>query len=410
MKRVNAFAPAGAVGGLQLVARPLSSWGAPRPGRISILAGLRTASSFPRRDRAIRPANPLRLGVLSIGAVTSCAAHASSLGASSGVDAGPAWGDQREREAQAAPPPRAAGACRPIGGLSEVAHLYRGFVVDLWGCLHDGVKPFETVPECLARMREDGRQLLFVSNSTQPRESISRHLVKMGIVVPPEEVLTSGDVVREQLARPADPVFLQSARRVFHLARPEMGRGGRGHGMVEGPLAAPVELVDSVADATLVLLSYFGDEDEDHAPVLAALQEAQRRGLPVVCTNPDRLSYNGDKKRFPAGHYAALYERMGGRAVYYGKPHAPIYAAALRRLRARGVPDPSAVLAVGDSLETDVAGGATQGMAGLLLACGVHQDVLRPAPDFSTFDAAAARPLCERHGVWPEYLLPVLRW
>eukprot|EP00741_Cyanophora_paradoxa_P016525 tig00020927_g15956.t1 len=297
-------------------------------------------------------------------------------------------------------------ACRPIQGVSEIASLYRGFIIDLWGCLHDGVKPYETVPQCLARMREDGRQLLFVSNSTRPGSNVAKSLRGMGLSIADEEVLTSGDVVREQLVSPTDDLFVSGGARIFHFAREEHG-GGTGHAMLAD---LPLTLVDGVAEATLVLLSYYCEEGEDDSDAVALLQEAQRRGLPVVCTNPDRLSYNGDKKRFPAGHYAALYERMGGRAVYYGKPHAPIYAAALRRLRARGVPDPSAVLAVGDSLETDVAGGATQGMAGLLLACGVHQDVLRPAPDFSTFDAAAARPLCERHGVWPEYLLPVLRW
>jgi ribonucleotide monophosphatase NagD (HAD superfamily) len=60
--------------------------------------------------------------------------------------------------------------------------------------------------------------------------------------------------------------------------------------------------------------------------------------------------------------------------AYVGKPHAPIFTAALERL---GQPDPARVLMIGDSLDHDVAGARRAGMLTLLLRSGVHRVATR---------------------------------
>ena len=108
------------------------------------------------------------------------------------------------------------------------------------------------------------------------------------------------------------------------------------------------------------------DTLEDYAPLLDA---ACRRGLPMVCANPDLVVIHDGKPALCAGALAEEYERLGGRVRWHGKPYPSVYDSCLGLL---GISDKRRILAIGDSLRTDIAGAAGAGIDSLLIAGGVH--------------------------------------
>jgi ribonucleotide monophosphatase NagD (HAD superfamily) len=90
-----------------------------------------------------------------------------------------------------------------------------------------------------------------------------------------------------------------------------------------------------------------------------------------------------------AGALAKWYEEAGGRVRWHGKPFRSVYDSCLRLL---GIADRSRILAVGDSLRTDIAGAAGAGIDSLLIAGGIHAEEFgktgEPAPDLLSIEAA----------------------
>ena len=129
----------------------------------------------------------------------------------------------------------------------------------------------------------------------------------------------------------------------------------------------------------------------------------------MLCANPDVVVAIGDDLVYCAGALAERYAAMGGNVVMFGKPHPPIYAAALERIaKLRGAPVPKArILAIGDGAFTDLAGAARAGIDCLFVTDGIHRDELRAAGrDLDAdalerlFAAAAARPVGLAHAVF----------
>jgi ribonucleotide monophosphatase NagD (HAD superfamily) len=137
----------------------------------------------------------------------------------------------------------------------------------------------------------------------------------------------------------------------------------------------------------------------------------QARGLVMLCANPDIVVERGGKLIPCAGAIAAAYEAIGGRTFYTGKPHRPIYEAALgRAARIRGVEriDASRVLAIGDAIRTDVAGAASVGADSLFIARGIHAGDL--AVEEGGFDPERARAWFSTQDHRPSAALDRLIW
>jgi HAD superfamily hydrolase (TIGR01459 family) len=166
----------------------------------------------------------------------------------------------------------------------------------------------------------------------------------------------------------------------------------------------PVETAEYVVCSGL-----FDDTTEtpDHYRDLMATMRG--RGLFMVCANPDLVVERGDERVYCAGAIADLYGAMGGEVLYAGKPHRPIYEAALAKaLCARGTAAaPGRTLAIGDSLRTDITGARALGIDGLFVSGGIHAEELgareRPSMDALSGMFAAA-------GVTPQAVTPRLVW
>ena len=105
-----------------------------------------------------------------------------------------------------------------LAGFSPLAARYDGFVLDLWGVIHDGVNAFPHAVDCLRRLRQANKRTLLLSNVPRPNAPVQAMMRHMGIADDLyTDLLTSGEAVRQALIDPPDLWWAELGRRVFHL-------------------------------------------------------------------------------------------------------------------------------------------------------------------------------------------------
>ncbi|MCB5943490.1 TIGR01459 family HAD-type hydrolase [Acidocella sp. KAb 2-4] len=275
-----------------------------------------------------------------------------------------------------------------MSGFSELARRYDGFIVDLWGVVHDGVRPLPGVLDCLARLREAGKRVVFLSNAPRRPHGIAAQLANMGVV--PElyhGIMSSGEAVFLMLRDRTDEAAALG-RRLYHLGPP------RDRDVFD---TLPYEEAGDPAAADFILNTgpddVLGPQDPElYRPVLAAGLKA---GIPMICANPDYEVIRAGQRIICAGLLAELYKAEGGVVIQRGKPDPAIYAPTLAMLGTA----PERTLAVGDSLRTDIAGATAAGIDACWVLSGIHA----LHPENAPAEAAA-------HGLTPRAVLPGLGW
>ena len=282
-----------------------------------------------------------------------------------------------------------------IDALSAIADRFDHVLLDQWGTLHEGNAVFPAARDCMAKLKAAGKHVLVLSNSGKRAHSNEARLEKLGL--PPADydgILTSGEVTWSGLRANAREPFADLGRSCFLITR------GGDHSIMDG---LDLTVVDDVQDADFILLGGLDDRVAEPRHWRDCLTSAAALGLPMLCANPDLTMFSA-KGLIPApGALARFYEALGGDVRYVGKPHAPIFEAALERL---GNPDPKRVLMAGDSLDHDIAGAKAAGMLTLFLTSGVHREALDSAPDPST----AVRILARSESRTPNWMMSRLAW
>jgi HAD superfamily hydrolase (TIGR01459 family) len=272
---------------------------------------------------------------------------------------------------------------RHLDGLASLAGHYDGFILDLWGVVHDGVKLYPHARKTIVRLRERGKRIVMLSNAPRRAFVVGQALTALGIE--PElydGVMTSGESVWEALLTRSDPWFAALGRRAFWLGPP------RDLPLLEG---LDIELALTPAEADFVL-NIGADEavsDTDVTAHLPALEDCLKAGLPMVCANPDLVIVRDGRRILCAGALAEAYAAMGGTFRQRGKPDPAIYGPTLALL---GVP-PDRVLAVGDALRTDIAGAASVGLESCWVLDGIHDLAGRPQEAETEATAAGLAPI-----------------
>jgi len=136
------------------------------------------------------------------------------------------------------------------------------------------------------------------------------------------------------------------------------------------------------------------------------LAEAAERGLPMVVANPDLVTVSGPQLVTMPGTLAKYYEDIGGGIVHrMGKPDPRIYLEALRMLGLEA----SDVVAIGDSMEHDIAGAVAMGIDSIFIAGGIHKQALMGEGDEGAVDEGVMAALCAQFGCTPTLVLPWFR-
>jgi HAD superfamily hydrolase (TIGR01459 family) len=289
-----------------------------------------------------------------------------------------------------------------VQSLAEISGRYRALFVDLWGCVHDGVKPYPGAVEALRDYRAGGGVVILVTNSPRPRTGVAEQIAQIGVTEDAyDDIATSGDSARLAMYRGA------VGTKVWHMGYADESGDGffTPPAILDDPL--PIERVDLDRAEGIVCT---GPEDPFADPSLMRPQflAAKTRGLKLLCANPDVVVDRGGRREWCAGAYAQLYTEMGGESLYFGKPHPPIYDLARRRLaRIADVGDAS-ILAIGDGPQTDAAGAMGEDLDLLFISGGLGAQETGTEVGGDP-DPARLESYLSEHGLSPAYTIGTLR-
>jgi HAD superfamily hydrolase (TIGR01459 family) len=262
---------------------------------------------------------------------------------------------------------------------------------DIWGVVHNGLEAFPEACEALHTYRQRGGTVILITNAPRPADSVQRQLRKLGVADDTyDAIVSSGDLTRHFVAdHPGKKMFWLGPERDNSIHR----------GL--DPVIGPLEQADYI-----VCTGLFDDETETPEDYRAMMLQALERKLPFVCANPDIVVERGDRLIYCAGAIAELYRELGGEVIFYGKPHRPIYERAMAlAAERRGHAAPlDRVLAIGDSVRTDLTGALGFGIDCLFVTRGIHSE------EFEGLDQLDPASVKELFGHPPRALTRELRW
>jgi HAD superfamily hydrolase (TIGR01459 family) len=275
--------------------------------------------------------------------------------------------------------------------LSDLVDGVEVILSDIWGVVHNGLESFPEACEALHTYRQRGGTVILITNAPRPADSVQRQLRKLGVADDTyDAIVSSGDLTRNFVAD-------HPGKKIFWIGPDRDSSIHRGLDAV----MAPLEQADYI-----VCTGLFDDETESAEDYRAMLLQAREHKLPLICANPDIVVERGDRLIYCAGAIAELYRELGGEAIFYGKPHRPIYERAMAlATERRGQPTSlDRVLAIGDSVRTDLTGALGFGIDCLFLTRGIHSE------EFEGIDQLDPASVKELFGHPPRALMRELKW
>ena len=275
--------------------------------------------------------------------------------------------------------------------LSDLVDGVEVILSDIWGVVHNGLESFPEACEALHTYRQRGGTVILITNAPRPANSVQRQLRKLGVADETyDAIVSSGDLTRNFVAD-------HPGKKMFWIGPDRDSSIHRGLDAV----MAPLEQADYI-----VCTGLFDDETESAEDYRAMMLQALEHKLPLICANPDIVVERGDRLIYCAGAIAELYRELGGEAIFYGKPHRPIYERAMAlATERRGRPTSlDRVLAIGDSVRTDLTGALGFGIDCLFLTRGIHSE------EFEGIDQLDPASVKELFGHPPRALMRELRW
>ena len=239
---------------------------------------------------------------------------------------------------------------RELNHLSEVFDAYDTFVIDLWGVIHDGIKLNNRAIEAVAQLKIKSKKIVFLSNAPRPSTKVVDFLLKMKMDKNYlSNVITSGEAAMLAINQN------KFGKHFFHLGPP---RDASIFEKVKDNKTG-IDNCDFIICTGLL----DGHEDDMNYYKNFLLKHISKK---LVCTNPDLVVHRGNKEEYCAGYVAKIFEELGGKVTYYGKPHKEIYEICFK--------SDEKVLAIGDNLRTDIKGANNLNKDCLFISNGVHRN------------------------------------
>ncbi len=269
-----------------------------------------------------------------------------------------------------------------LSSIASIIPHYNAFLLDLWGVIHDGSQLYPSVRETLLEIKKSDRKVIFLSNAPRRAQRVASVLDNLGIEPTLYDyVVSSGEVGYHWLAAGRAPWGHR-----YYMISAEKDRG-----LLDD---LSFREVSELRSADFILNLGFGTEEQTTEDYEEVLREASRLGLPMLCLNPDLEVIKISGGRFPcAGAIAKKYIEFGGKVEWFGKPYEAVYKYAHKLLD--GI-DKKQILAVGDSLETDIPGAKNFGVDSALVTGGILKDT----------EILEIKEMCIGLALRPNYLLP----
>lgn len=285
---------------------------------------------------------------------------------------------------------------KEISGLRTISENYEIFILDLWGTIYDGRALFPGIKALLEQLRKRDKKVIFLSNSPQLPEVVHQRLGRLGLSTSHyNHLVTSGGEANSQLISMEPKEFSVFKGTVFEI----------------GPNRFPDTLpkgefinAENLSQAEWILNAGPDSEDNQLSDYNELLTMAQKRNLPMLCANPDKIVFHGKEKHLCAGGIAEYYQIMGGRVIFVGKPYPKVF----ERCMDFATPETkNKTIMIGDNLETDILGANNFGIHSMLIASGVHELV---TPHKGGILKGELNELQKNLKVDANYVMPFLRW
>lgn len=285
-----------------------------------------------------------------------------------------------------------------INTLADIGLNYDVVYCDLWGCLHNGKVAYPAAIAALQDFRRGGGKVVLLTNAPRPAKFVAESLKRMDV---PDDawdaIVSSGDAAQ-------DAMFAGAVGYKIWAIAPDKDDGFFDEVPPEWQDATPIQRVPLEEAEGIVVTGPFdedNDKAEDYRPQFLF---AKQKGLKLLCANPDIIVDFGDRRIICAGALAEYYEAMDGEALYFGKPHPPIYDLARRKLK---LDDDARILAIGDGIATDILGAEAEGIDSLFVTGGLAHDQF--GPDVENPDQARLGHWLDQQTRNPTYAIGRLR-
>jgi len=287
---------------------------------------------------------------------------------------------------------------RILPGIGPLVGKYEGLILDLWGVVHNGRDPYPGVGDTLARVKDLGKKVVMLSNAPRRSSAVIEGMTAMGIDRGLyDEVLSSGELAWRALNQRALPWATALGRRCLHVG-PD-----RDKGLFDG---LDLDIISGAEKGGFILNTGPWRDEARVDDYEALMDEAVGYAMPMICVNPDIEVIRAGTRIICAGALAARYAEMGGVVHYFGKPYAETYAACLELME---VADLSRLLAVGDSLTTDIRGAVGAGVDSVLVTSGIH--AAQMGLEYGeTPSRKQLESVCTAVGVFPMAVIATFTW
>lgn len=285
-----------------------------------------------------------------------------------------------------------------ISSIKEISNNYQYFIFDIWGVIHDGDSAYRGVENVIKFLNDQNKNICFLSNAPR-RSSVINGVLQSYEIMPKQYdfIMTSGELVFNGLKINQESGYKDYGRNYTYIG-PE-----KDIGLLEG---LDYNLVEDASQADFALATGFDHDRSNIEEKRQQLEQALENKLTMICSNPDMtvVKKNGIVM-LCAGYLGQEYQKMGGNVVYYGKPHQGVYNEVARLYKGA---NKSKMLAIGDSLETDIKGANNFDIDSLLLTGGVLSKELS-VNYWQDADFKRVKQLCQDNAAIPKYVISNLK-
>ena len=267
---------------------------------------------------------------------------------------------------------------KKLNHLSEIFQSYDTYVIDLWGVMHNGVSLNSKAMEVIENLSKNKKKIVFLSNAPRPSSNVIDFLRKMNMDEKYlSKVVTSGEAAMHSINQN------KFGTKFYHLGP------SRDNSIFEKKQKNKT----SIKNCDFILCTGLFDEYEENLNYYKDLLK-DYTDKKLICTNPDLIVHRGNIEELCAGSVAKIFESLGGKVIYYGKPYKEIYEMCYDK--------EEKVLAIGDNLRTDIKGANNLNLDSLFIYDGVHKN------EFHSEDELLR--LFKRYKVEPNFFQKELKW
>ena len=237
-----------------------------------------------------------------------------------------------------------------ITGLNQIQSKYDAFFIDLWGVIHNGINLYPEAINVLKKLNKLNKRFVLLSNAPRPAKTVEKYLLNLSMdKIFLKNIFTSGEAALKTLEKNF------YGKKFYHLGP-----------VRDKDLFKPFEKDKTILEkCDFILCTGLFENEESSLDYYKNLLKKYTK-IKMVCTNPDLIVHRGKKSEYCAGSVAKVFEKLGGKVIYFGKPYPEIYKFCLKKNEA--------TLAIGDNIRTDIKGANNMKIDSLFITNGIHEN------------------------------------